>query len=93
MADITLPRPGVPSRWPAGWLITPLLTVFTALLLQSILIALNWSAVMTDTDRSCDTRDSFSSGFNSDFDISRCVCKTPSLDFRDSCNSMYLPLL
>jgi hypothetical protein len=61
-----------------------------AVLLLALLITLNglnWSAVRDETAKNrCDT-------VFSTFYLSRCECMTHSLDFRDRCNSNYLPLV
>jgi hypothetical protein len=89
MVDITLPRPAVGPR------ITPHDLLLVWALLVAFLIALNWSAVLTQTaQRSCDTTTGgFSNGFSSGYETLRCRCQPPSLDFTDPCNSIYIPIL
>jgi hypothetical protein len=93
MTDIALPGFARPTRWRPGQPITIAGLVLAALVLFGLAL-LNWSAVLSDTSRDCRLiRGSFSSGFSSDFDVDRCECPVHSLNFGDSCNSMYVPML
>jgi len=70
MTDVALPRPIAPLG-----LVSPRLLALLALLLVavSLLLALGWSAVMTDSARMCErTKGGFSAGFNTGFDVVHC---------------------
>jgi hypothetical protein len=87
MSDVSVPiRPLSPVFANVPW------ARFGKLLL-AFLIALNWSAVLTKTEDRCESSGGFSSGFSPGYETNRCECKTPSLDFSDPCNSMYIPAL
>jgi hypothetical protein len=91
MTDISLPSRGpvLPSRW--LWLIGVAVAAVFVVLVKS-----NWSAVTADSvaQRWCEMpRGSFSSGFSGGFDADRCGCKQPSLDFSNSCNPIYVPII
>jgi hypothetical protein len=68
MTDITLPRP----RSGSGFLITPYLLAIAAALVLAFLLALGWSAVLSEKGQRCEPKGAFSSGFGSGFDRKRC---------------------
>jgi hypothetical protein len=93
MADISLPgvstAPGR-TRTTSYWL-----KVAQGLLLGFLIACGSWAAIreLTETDR-CNTRlGRLSVALKLDQYYSRCQCMKLSLDFRDPCNSMYLPTL
>jgi hypothetical protein len=91
MVDVTVP----PTRWRAGPRITPVLLKRAAALVLAFLIALVWSAVMAEyAQRKCDSPlGRLAVRLKLDSYYSNCRCMKHSLDFSDSCNSMYVPLL
>ena len=94
MVDVTLPSIVQPIQWSWGRPITPVSLIGATLLLFAILASINWSAVLTKTERKCEAiPGAFRSGFNSGFQIWRCHCGTPFIDFAESCDSMYVPAL
>jgi hypothetical protein len=92
MADVTFPD----DRRTAGRLVTAnRLRLAQRLLLAVFLAAGCWAAVneATAKDRCETTLGRLAIRFKLDAYYSNCQCMTHSLDFSDSCNSMYLPLL
>jgi hypothetical protein len=95
MVDLPLPEHEAPTRWRAGPRITPVLLKRAAALVLAFLIALGWSAVLTEyAQRKCDSPlGRLAVRLKLDSYYSNCQCMTHSLDFSDPCNSMYIPLL
>jgi len=79
MADIVLPRPRTVSA-PSGYLVTGVAMIGLLLLLFYILVSINWSAVLSKTER-CEVRGAFSDGFSKGFDLRRRTCLTKSDPF------------
>ena len=95
MVDATLPPIARPTRWRAGPRITPVLLKRGAALVLAFLIALGWSAVMVEYgQKRCDSPlGRLAVALKLDSYYSNCSCMKHALDFRDPCNSMYIPLL
>ena len=94
MTDAALPRPIAPGKISGGFFLGGFAVGLA--LAVALLLVRNWSVVQADSDtsRQCErTKGAFSSAFSSGFDTDRCRCKQSSLDFSDSCNSMYITLL
>jgi hypothetical protein len=92
MADVTFPD----NRRTAGRLVTAnRLRLAQRLLLAGFLAWGCWAAVNEATAKeNCETTlGRLAVRFKLDSYFSNCQCMKPSLDFSDSCNSMYLPLL
>jgi hypothetical protein len=67
MTDITLPSPQVGGR------VTTVLVLVATILALAILASINWSAVVTKTDRTCEARQGpFNSGFSRGFATQSC---------------------
>jgi hypothetical protein len=65
----------LPGRMPTHWMpssLTNWLMGINATLITILLLAVDWSAVMTDSARKCERTGGFSSGFSSGFDVYRC---------------------
>jgi hypothetical protein len=96
MVDIPLDPLGLPARWRAVNA-RPVQLAITVAILLAILVVLawSWSAVATDiAQRRCDSPlGKLAIKLKLDSYYSNCRCMTPSLDFSDPCNSMYLGVL
>jgi hypothetical protein len=78
MADITLPPITRRPQSKAASTITAAALLAALLMLITILISLNWSAVLSRA-RDCNIkRGAFSSGFNGGFDVDRRACSLQS---------------
>ena len=91
MADVTFP-----DKRRAGRLVTANRLRHAQCLLLAVFLACGcWVAVneATEKDKCETTLGRLAVRFKLDAYYSNCQCMTHSLDFSDSCNSMYLPLL
>lgn len=98
MVDIHCPRPLPPIPWRPGLPVSAKGILQLAVVIGTILVALNWSEVILETYRSYDYErcNSKLNRFLTHFGLSNehCQCIGPrSLDFSDPCNSMYIPIL
>jgi hypothetical protein len=95
MVDVPLPGHDTPTPWRSGPRITPVLLQRARGLLLAFLLALGVSFVLSEAAK--DKCDAVVGGLavrlKLDFYYSSCQCMTPSLDFGDPCNSMYIPVL
>lgn len=82
MADVSLPKRDTSIRL-ARVLGLPV----------AFLLIFGLSMALSDTAQRCDTNLGRWNARIHSFLFFSCACKTPSLDFRDSCNSMYIPAL
>jgi hypothetical protein len=71
MVDLSLPGRTLPTHW-VPIPLTNWLMGMIAMLITILLLAADWSAVMTDSARQCQRTGGLSSGFSSGFDVYRC---------------------
>jgi hypothetical protein len=98
MVDVTLPPPSQPSSW-KGRLIKMRAIVLKKGVLAgavgALFLAFGLSEGLTDyMQRRCNSPiGKLAVRMKLDYHYSGCKCMSPSLDFSDPCNSMYIPIL